>query len=111
MMQGSDLAWASIDRSRETFELIETAIETCNELATALAMNPIFEKHDTEVYTVITPILAQERVPQEDKLKESKKKGAIREIGGLIFVKIPEGSFMMGSPDGEGENKEHPLHR
>lgn len=32
-------------------------------------------------------------------------------VGGIIFVYIPGGSFMMGSPKGTGEEEEHPRHR
>ena len=31
-------------------------------------------------------------------------------IGDIKFVKIPSGSFIMGSHEGEGENDEHPQH-
>ena len=35
----------------------------------------------------------------------------IRNKIGMEFVLIPAGSFMMGSPDGEGNDEEHPRHR
>lgn len=34
-----------------------------------------------------------------------------KEIGGIKFVKIPTGEFIMGSPGSEGENDEHPQHK
>ncbi|MBN2401756.1 MAG: formylglycine-generating enzyme family protein [Spirochaetes bacterium] len=35
----------------------------------------------------------------------------LKEIGGIKFVSIPGGSFMMGSKEGEGEDNEHPQHK
>jgi len=34
-----------------------------------------------------------------------------KEIGGIKFVFIPKGSFIMGSVDNEGESNEHPQHK
>jgi len=42
---------------------------------------------------------------------ELEKEGRAREVGGIKFVKIPAGTFMMGSPDGQGEKDEHPQHK
>lgn len=38
------------------------------------------------------------------------KQGQADERTGIVFVRIPDGTFMMGSPDGEGEKREHPQH-
>jgi formylglycine-generating enzyme required for sulfatase activity len=37
--------------------------------------------------------------------------GDVETIGGIEFVYIPAGNFILGSPDGEGNDNEHPRHR
>ncbi|HQP50383.1 MAG TPA: formylglycine-generating enzyme family protein [Spirochaetota bacterium] len=37
--------------------------------------------------------------------------GDTKTVGGIELVYIPGGSFMMGSPDGEGGSDEHPRHK
>ncbi len=51
-------------------------------------------------------------MPGEKKAARSEPKaGDTRTIGGMEFVYIPAGSFMMGSSDGERNDEERPLHR
>lgn len=37
--------------------------------------------------------------------------GAVKTVGGMEFVFIKGGEFMMGSPDGKGSTNQHPQHR
>ena len=42
---------------------------------------------------------------------EGQGKTKTKTVGGIEFVYIPGGTFMMGSPDGVGKSDEHPLHK
>jgi formylglycine-generating enzyme required for sulfatase activity len=49
--------------------------------------------------------------PGTDDRVGNKVLGTIDSTIGMKFVLIPAGEFLMGSPDGEGESREHPQHR
>lgn len=53
-----------------------------------------------------------EQMPNKDKNKNTQANvNKFIEIGGIKFVKIPAGSFMMGSPENEGKYDERPQHK
>jgi formylglycine-generating enzyme required for sulfatase activity len=104
------------------------AIETFNKIAGVLELGRISTESDPELYAAIDKIKAEEKRIAEEKermewekrakaerearLAELKKKGLVaKKIGGIMFMRIPGGSFMMGSPAGEGYGNEHPQHR
>lgn len=49
------------------------------------------------------------RGPQ--KVEAAKVQGEVRVIGGISFVLVRGGEFLMGSPEGDGNGSEHPQHR
>lgn len=60
---------------------------------------------------IVVSIFFSFQVFGQNKDENAQRQLEIKEIGGIKFVKIPGGSFMMGSPEGEGKFDEKPRHK
>ncbi|HQP50258.1 MAG TPA: SUMF1/EgtB/PvdO family nonheme iron enzyme [Spirochaetota bacterium] len=50
-------------------------------------------------------------IEKDNMLRRRYRPGQVKRMGGMDFVFVPGGYFMMGSPDGEGYDREHPRHK
>jgi len=63
------------------------------------------------IVLIAVSILFSIQVFGQNKDDKAQGQSKIKEIGGIKFIKIPGGSFMMGSPEGEGQFDEKPRHK
>jgi formylglycine-generating enzyme required for sulfatase activity len=96
----------------------EDVISTYDPVAGVLDVAVLSEQRDTKVFASIYKQKRTERKEESERMaaeamRNFKAKGGGREkiVGGIVFIYIPGGSFMMGSPEGEGDNDERPQHR
>ena len=87
----------------------EAVVSTYNPVAAVLGMDALSEseKNDAKVFAAIKELERIERT--EDFIL--KGFGKEKTVGGIVFVYIPGGSFMMGSPKDVVRDNEHPQHK
>ncbi|MEM9271595.1 MAG: SUMF1/EgtB/PvdO family nonheme iron enzyme [Cyanobacteria bacterium P01_F01_bin.143] len=84
-------------------ELAETRSQTANQI------QELEEKHKAEIER-----LKKEKQSQKNSVQSSHTQDFIEDLGNgvkLEMVAIPGGTFMMGSPEGEGKDNEKPQHQ
>lgn len=96
----------------------EECIRLYNSMAGVLGIDALSEYKDKGIFDAIREqkraeqiLLGQKIIFEAMKNFKAKGGGKTKTIGGVEFVYIPGGEFMMGSPEGEGSNGEHPQHQ
>jgi formylglycine-generating enzyme required for sulfatase activity len=87
--------------------------ERCEGLATELAQRAHIERdsgNETVEQYIKRMSEGKEKSGWKDALNVDLKKIEYKQEGGIDFVKIKGGEFLMGSTDKAGENNEHPRH-
>lgn len=112
------------------------SIETYNKMALVMKINSLTAESESNLFAIIEEerrAIEEQKKAEEEKAGEQKKAEVakarenkrlkyiaemtkkynwiIKDIGGIKFLKLPLGSFMMGSPKGYGDNDEHPQHK
>jgi formylglycine-generating enzyme required for sulfatase activity len=99
--------------------------ETYNKMATVMKIDILSSNDEPKLFAAIDEqnriyeaearkfAAIEEKKRQKIYTEEMRKKGflIVKEIGGIKFVKLPPGSFIMGSREEDGNDDEHPQHK